>query len=269
MDVSEATRKFLEKKCTCAKCKAQQAVQSSCVCSKCGKVKDGGGGKPTATKVGGGCACGATSAVSLASKPVGRYGRGPPSATPSSTKTGGGCSCSPSSLAKIQDEPCDCAAADLDKANFDKNDLVAQGSDGGYEHKTPFFFGNATFGRKSSENEPFNSMSYGGAANSNTDCCDSMDYGHYPSNMRYTTVMTGRDTLNKPIYLQGRAGLLSSGLGGACAQTTICEEECGIDTGCNTVCKTKTDGRAGIRICNNEMINMLVSFMLEAFGILV
>lgn len=136
-------------------------------------------------------------------------------------------------------------------------------------NKSPINFGGATFGRKSSQNEPFHAPAYGGGKSSRSGgCSGSLEYSNYPSNVRYNTGVPGRDTLNTPIHLPG---LLNAGIGGSCVRNLSCERECGIDTGCNPVCKTKRTGseRAGVRICNNEMVNMFVSFMLEAFGILV
>lgn len=133
---------------------------------------------------------------------------------------------------------------------------------------SPINFGGATFGRKSSNNDPFYPPAYSGSKKSHAGCSGSLEYSSYPSNIRYNTGMAGRDTLNTPIHLPG---LLNTTTGGTCGQHIECEWECGWETGCSTLCKTKRTGSetAGVHICNNEMVNMLVSFMLEAFGILV
>ncbi|ALC49168.1 CG4955 [Drosophila busckii] len=95
----------------------------------------------------------------------------------------------------------------------------------------------------------------------------------------------GRDTLGTPVMLQGQQGLLQAGaVGGNCSADIECDEQCGVNTGCNMACsrgKRQLVGQgadkpppnnlraSGLKICSNERINMLLTFVMEVLGILV
>lgn len=197
-------------------------------------------------------------------------------------------------LAEENHEPCDCETAKADRALGDSGskdgpscghkNAASQATAGecGIDPKAPcalddnpatrgnkddsnnsdnprIIFGGTTFGRKSSINEPIKPIMQGQLAKARVGC----------QGVEYDEIgISGRDTLGSPIYLRG--GLLKSDMGGRCARDRACELNCGMDTGCGKDCRTsKLPGKAGVRICSNEMVNTTVSFLLEGVGILV
>lgn len=82
--------------------------------------------------------------------------------------------------------------------------------------------------------------------------------------------ISGRDPLGAPVYMHGT--MLKPNMGGRCARDRACELNCGMDTGCGKACRASklgSMGKAGVRVCKNETVNTMVSFLLEGVGILV
>lgn len=175
-------------------------------------------------------------------------------------------------LAEQNHEPCDCETARADRAlgdneskdgtscghrnapspGPDKDKDSNNGSD-----NVRINIGATTFGRKSSINEPIkHTMTPLGKPRIG---CLGVEYDEMGA--------TGRDTLGTPISLRG--ALFKADKGGRCSLDTACEVNCGMDTGCGKACRTKQTGKAGVRVCSNEMVNTMVSFLLEGVGILV
>ncbi|XP_064537189.1 uncharacterized protein LOC135427575 [Drosophila montana] len=137
-------------------------------------------------------------------------------------------------------------------------------------------FGVMTFGRKSSMNENVSRRDEGLAQIPRSAC--SVDYGLYGLTGPITEgSLRGRDTLGLPVHLQGNMGLLNAVSRGTCSDHLACDELCGINTDCFAGCKKHWGSRAGIpnqvsggvRICNNEFINAIATFLMEVLAILV
>lgn len=176
-------------------------------------------------------------------------------------------------LAEQNNEPCDCETARAERALGDNESkdgtscghgnaapsTGANKDDSNGSGKIRITYGATTFGRKSSVNEPIKqTMSPLGKPRIG---CQGLEYDEIGT--------TGRDTLGSAISM--RTALLKSDKGGRCPRNMTCEVNCGFDTGCGKECRTKLTGKemAGVRICKNEMVNTMVSFLLEGVGILV
>ncbi|XP_030566241.1 fibroin heavy chain [Drosophila novamexicana] len=151
----------------------------------------------------------------------------------------------------------------------------SQGNDPAQEGKPgAVAFGVMSFGRKSSLNEHV--VGRDDAQIPRTAC--SVDYSQYGTSGPVAEgLMRGRDTLGLPVHLQGNKGLLNAVNRSTCSDHLACDELCGINTDCFAGCKKYLGSRAsssnqvsgGVRICNNDFINAIATFLMEVLAILV
>ncbi|XP_060664199.1 uncharacterized protein LOC132796872 isoform X2 [Drosophila nasuta] len=171
--------------------------------------------------------------------------------------------CSPQKVTKndvqSNDPKCQCLGAQLDA----EREASSQDST---ESPTGLIFGGAVTQRKSSITQGGYRQiifPHSGCAAKDYDELDDDD------NMLMANVDLGRDTFGLPVILQGNAGILNTG--GFCRDTMLCDEFCGIGRGCSAACNKGSTAAAtaagqktaGIRICSNEYINTILTFLME------